>query len=78
MAIYLLTTAIGDFFGGVLYSTLFAKLNLATVMNVCAVFMLLNLVLFVQVSKWFDRSTYRDLRRTASLEGLELQSQQGN
>jgi dipeptide/tripeptide permease len=51
MSLYLLATAVGDFFGGILYSTIFATLNRATVMHVCAVLMLGNLGLFCWVSR---------------------------
>jgi POT family proton-dependent oligopeptide transporter len=56
MAIYLLTTAVGDFFGGVLYSSIFQQLNRATVMHVCAVLMLGNLGLFCCVARWWERA----------------------
>lgn len=72
MAMYLLTTAVGDFFGGVLYSTAFTKLNLATVMDICGGLMLGNLVLFLIVARWWERREFHDLRRATSLEGLEI------
>ena len=56
MALYLLTTAVGDFFGGLLYSSVFQALNRATVMHVCAVLMLGNLGLFCCVARWWERS----------------------
>lgn len=56
MAVYLLTTAVGDFFGGILYSSVFQHLNRATVMHVCAVLMLWNLALFWCVARWWERS----------------------
>jgi dipeptide/tripeptide permease len=56
MALYLLTTAVGDFFGGVLYSSVFQALNKATVLHVCAGLMLCNLGLFCFVARWYERS----------------------
>lgn len=56
MALYLLTTAVGDFFSGLLYSSVFQGLNRATVMHVCAVLMLGNLGLFRFVASWWERS----------------------
>jgi dipeptide/tripeptide permease len=73
MAIFLLTTAVGDFFSGVLYSTIFAELNRSTIMHVCAVLMLGNLALFLCVSRWWERRDFHDLRRTASFPGIELE-----
>jgi len=53
MALFLLTTAIGDFGSGILYSTVFATLNRTTVMHFCGMLMLGNLAVFVAVSrKW--------------------------
>lgn len=72
MSIYLLTTAAGDFLGGILYSTAFEAMNLATVMDVCAVLMLVNLGFFLLVARWWERLDFRSLRRTPSLEGLEI------
>jgi dipeptide/tripeptide permease len=56
MAIYLLTTSVGDFFGGLLYSSIFQQINRATVMHVCAVLMLGNLGLFCCVATWWERA----------------------
>lgn len=55
MGIYLFTTAIGDFLGGMLYSSVFRELNRATVMHLCAVLMLLNLGAFCWVGKGWER-----------------------
>lgn len=46
MATYLLTTALGDLLGGVLYSSVFRSMNRALVMYVCAGLMLLNRAMF--------------------------------
>jgi hypothetical protein len=46
MAIFLLTTAVGDLLGGILYSTVFQTWNRATVLHVCATLLLMNRLLF--------------------------------
>jgi dipeptide/tripeptide permease len=51
LAIYLFMTAVGDFFGAILYSSAFSNLNLITVMNICALLMLVNLGLFSLVAR---------------------------
>ena len=56
MALYLLTTAVGDFFGGLLYSSVFQNLNRSVVMHVCAALMLGNLCMFCCVGRWWERS----------------------
>jgi len=56
MALYLLTTAIGDFFGGLLYSSIFQDLKRSVVMYVCAALMLGNLGMFCCVAKWWEKS----------------------
>jgi dipeptide/tripeptide permease len=73
MALFLLSTAVGNLFSGTLYSTVFADLNRATVMHICAVLMLGNLGLFCWVSQWWERREFQDLRRTASLQGIEFE-----
>ncbi|KAL3934207.1 MAG: hypothetical protein SGBAC_010019 [Bacillariaceae sp.] len=55
MALYLMTTACGDFFAGILYNGLFQDMNRATVMHVCGGLMILNLLLFLLVAKWWDQ-----------------------
>ena len=55
MALFLMTTAAGDFFAGILYNGLFQDMNRATVMHVCGGLMLLNLVLFLGVAKWWSQ-----------------------
>mmetsp|Transcript_29417 Transcript_29417/g.45139 ORF Transcript_29417/g.45139 Transcript_29417/m.45139 type:complete len:469 (-) Transcript_29417:50-1456(-) len=55
LSVYLLTVAIGDFFGGVLYSSVFRSLDRATVMNICAIIMLGNFCLFCCMAKWWER-----------------------
>ncbi len=58
MAVYSLTKAVGDLFGGVLYSTVFQEWNRATVMYVCAFLMLVNRAVFDQVAnQWYKKST---------------------
>jgi POT family len=49
MATYLLTVAIGDLFGGLLYSSVFRLMNRAVVMYVCAALMLVNRFVFGRV-----------------------------
>jgi len=56
MALYLLTTAVGDFFGGLLYSSVFQDLNRSVVMYVCAALMLGNLGMFCCVAKWWEKA----------------------
>lgn len=60
MGIYLVMTAIGNFFGGLLYSSVFQELNRAIVMQVCAGLMLLNLVVFCWVSKGWEKRRVHD------------------
>mmetsp|Transcript_8635 Transcript_8635/g.9536 ORF Transcript_8635/g.9536 Transcript_8635/m.9536 type:complete len:108 (+) Transcript_8635:2-325(+) len=55
LSIYLLTTAIGDFVGGTLYSTIYKTMDRATTMHVSASLMLLNLCVFFVVVKWWER-----------------------
>lgn len=49
MATYLLTTAVGDLLGGVLYSSVFRTMDRAVAMYVCASCMLLNRCVFGRV-----------------------------
>ena len=73
MAMFLLTTAVGDFFSGILYSTIFTHLNRAMVMHICALLMMANLGLFSWVARWYNRCDFRSLRRTPSLgDAIEL------
>ena len=72
MAMYLLTTAVGDFVGGILYSTVFADMNLATAMDICAVLMILNLGLFLFVARWYKRTDYHKLRSASPNNELEI------
>lgn len=53
-ALFLCTTGVGDFFSGILFSTVFAHMNRAAVMHVCAALMLCNLRIFLAVAKWYD------------------------
>lgn len=46
MAAYLMTIAKGDFWGGVLYSTIFRDLNQAFVLHIFAVLMMFNLAFY--------------------------------
>jgi proton-dependent oligopeptide transporter, POT family len=76
MAVFLLTTAVGDFSSGILFSTVFTHLNRATVMHVCALLMLGNLGLFMWVARWYERSSFQSIRRVGSLQGVEFQDRQ--
>lgn len=59
MGIYLVMTAIGNFFGALLYSSVFQDLNRAFVMQICAGLMLCNLMVFCWVGKvWEKRKTH--------------------
>lgn len=73
MALFLFSSAVGNLFSGTLYSTVFVDLNRSTVMHICAVLMLGNLGLFCWVSQWWERREFQDLRRTASMQGIEFE-----
>ena len=60
LALYLLTTSIGDLLGGVLYSSVFATLNRAITLHLCAFIMLLNLFCFIGVARWYENSVARE------------------
>lgn len=65
MGVFLLTTAVGDMFSGVLYSTIFAHLNQAIVLYICAALMLGNLVLFQKVVLWYNRCDFYSLQQSS-------------
>ena len=74
MGIYLLTTAVGDLLGGVLYSTVFTDMERANIMFSCAILMLVNLGFFYRVAAWYEQTDFRSLRRIPSQdEGVEFQ-----
>jgi dipeptide/tripeptide permease len=54
MSLYLLTTALGNMLGGILYSSLFARVSLVSAMTTCGVLMLLNWLAFLRVSSWWE------------------------
>jgi dipeptide/tripeptide permease len=54
MSLYLLTTALGDMLGGVLYSSVFANWNMVSAMSTCGALMLLNWVAFLRVGAWWE------------------------
>jgi len=56
MAAFLMTTSIGDFFAGVLYSSL-SNVNRATILYLCATLMLVHLGLFIKIAQWWKRRT---------------------
>jgi POT family proton-dependent oligopeptide transporter len=70
MAVYSLTKAVGDLFGGVLYSTIFQEWNRATVMCVCAILMLLNRVAFDSVAtEWYKSAPTASGNKEGSKSG---------
>jgi dipeptide/tripeptide permease len=74
-ALYLSTTGIGDLLAGVLYSTIFSSMKRSTVMHVCAIMMLCNMVVFVWVAKWYKSRTTnskRNVRLSQVDDGVEL------
>lgn len=75
MALFLLTTAVGDFFSGILYSTVFVGVDRDRVMHICALLMLGNLCLFCFVSRWWEARDAHELRRAISTQGIELGNQ---
>jgi dipeptide/tripeptide permease len=72
-SIYLLTTAVGDLIGGLLYSTIFDGVSQSLVMQICSVLMLCNLALFHVVKRRWERNELVGLSHSISLEGLELE-----
>jgi POT family proton-dependent oligopeptide transporter len=66
MALFLLTTAVGDFFSGILYSTVFVGVNRARVMHICALLMLGNRVVFAYVARWWQSRDAHALSRQFS------------
>ena len=54
LALYLVTTAVGDFFAGVLYNGIFQDWDRSIVMHTCGFLMLLNLVVFRFVAQWWN------------------------
>lgn len=75
MAVYLLTTALGNLLGGVLYSSVFANLNMVSVLVSCGSLMLLNLAVFVRVARWWEHHHFRHLLLPCAAmddSGLEL------
>jgi POT family proton-dependent oligopeptide transporter len=72
MGIYLVMTAVGNLFGGVLYSSVFQQLNRATVMHVCAALMLTNLAMFCWVGQGWEKR-----RDEYAADDVELSSSRG-
>ena len=58
-ALFLSTTAIGDVFSGILYSTVFEHMDRSRALHVCAVLMLVNLRLFLWVAHWYEEHCSR-------------------
>jgi len=63
MSLFLLTTAVGNIFSGTLYSTVFAQMDRAVVMHICATLMMINLIMFHFLSKWWLQRRPLDLLR---------------
>lgn len=55
LALFLVTTAVGDFLAGILYDGMFKEWNRATVMHSCGGLMLLNLLVFSRVAQWWNQ-----------------------
>lgn len=72
-ALFLCTTAVGDGFSGLLYSTVFESMDRASIMYSCAGLMMVNLALLVYVSRWYEQHRERDV--TAGTGHVELQHQ---
>jgi dipeptide/tripeptide permease len=53
-ALFLLTTAVGDFLSGILYSTVFQQLDRVWIMHICGGLMMINLILFIGVAWWWE------------------------
>ena len=72
MALFLLTTAVGDFLSGILYSTIFAELNRASVMHICGLFMIGNLAIFVWISQWWEKREFLRGQQQQQYTGIEM------
>lgn len=66
MALFLLTTAVGDFLSGILYSTAFVGVDRALVMHICALLMLGNRFVFSFVARWWQARDPHALSRQLS------------
>jgi hypothetical protein len=53
-ALYLSTTGLGDLLAGLLYATVFAHMNRAVVLHLCALLMLGNWRVFLWVARWYE------------------------
>ena len=80
MALFLLTTAVGDFLSGFLYSTIFADLNRVWVMHICGLLMLGNLIMFIRVAQWWEREPIKrqgigtlEIQASSAEKGIQLQ-----
>lgn len=74
MGVSLLGNSIGNMFSSVLYSTVFASMNRATVMHVCSGLMVINLGVFLFSARWWEKhGQHRQLVRSSSAQGIELQ-----
>lgn len=75
MSLFLLTTAVGDLLSTVLYLTVFANMNMATIMHICAALMLVNYLLFRRVARWWSGHEASDFRPVfvQPEQGIELQ-----
>ena len=59
MALYLLTTSIGDLFGGLLY-TFLGSLDRAVIMLICAALMMINLILFQRIVNLWESAMHSE------------------
>jgi len=66
MALFLVTTAIGDFMGGILYSTVFVGLDRGLAMYICGLLMVANLVLFGGVAHWWEAKQEATMARSSN------------
>jgi len=76
MALFLLTTAVGDFGSGILYSTVFSTLDRSTVMHFCGLLMLGNLAVFTQVARKWEAEGVAQQQQDGN-QGLTLSSLEG-
>ena len=58
LGVFMLTAAVGDFFGGLLYSSVFRGLPRATTLHICGGLMLANLLVFQYAAKQYTESSH--------------------
>lgn len=67
MASFQMTTAVGDLFGGALYSIL-SSLERDMILNICGALMLMNLLLFKRIEDWWNKQHVDDNKEKQSNE----------